>query len=168
MARPGSAGAYQSRKAGPGGGVLQVGRRPGLSGFGGPALDVGRCGLLQDSGIQARVRERAVPARPQRGPAGRTSTDPSLDCAANTASILATCRRCRWRYRRRKVKILEHAETMGDWPTRFERPWQDVTRQFWTRVTLCYISVPGGSLDNRSARGSFLQRANNRAGVNSR
>jgi hypothetical protein len=51
----------------------------------------------------------------------------------------------------RKVKILEHAETMGDWPTRFERPWQDVTRQFWTRVTLCYISVPGGSLDNRSA-----------------
>jgi len=38
---------------------------------------------------------------------------------------------------RRKVKILEHAETMGDWPTRFERPWQDVTRQFWTRVTLC-------------------------------
>jgi hypothetical protein len=49
----------------------------------------------------------------------------------------------------RKVKILEHAETMGDWPTRFERPWQDVTRQFWTRVTLCYGSNPGGSLDNR-------------------
>ena len=48
----------------------------------------------------------------------------------------------------RKVKILEHAETMGDWPSRFERPWQDVTRQFWTRVTLCYISVPSGSLDN--------------------
>ena len=52
MARPGSAGACQSRKAGPGGGALQLGRRPGLSGFGGPALDVGRCGLLQDSGIQ--------------------------------------------------------------------------------------------------------------------
>jgi hypothetical protein len=32
----------------------------------------------------------------------------------------------------RKVKILEHAETMGDWPTRFERPRQDVTLQFWT------------------------------------
>jgi hypothetical protein len=42
---------------------------------------------------------------------------------------------------------------MSDWPARFERPWQDVTRQFWTRVTLCYFSVPRvGSLDNRSAR----------------
>jgi WD40 repeat protein len=51
-----------------------------------------------------------------------------------------------------RSKILEHAETMGDLPTRYERPWQDVTRQFWTRVTLCYISIPGGSLDNRSAR----------------
>ena len=61
MARPGSAGAYQSRKAGPGGGVLQLGRRPGLSGFGGPSLDVGRCSVLQDPGIQARVRERAIP-----------------------------------------------------------------------------------------------------------
>src|SRR4030095_4615344 len=39
----------------------------------------------------------------------------------------------------RKVKILEHAETIGDRPTRSERPWQHVTRQFWARVTLCYV-----------------------------
>ncbi len=32
----------------------------------------------------------------------------------------------------RKVKILERAETMGDGPTRSERPWEDVTHQFWT------------------------------------
>src|SRR5215831_3218820 len=97
MARPDSAGACQSGKAGAGGGVLQLGRRPGLSGFGGPALDVGRGCLLQDPGIQAGVRERAVLPQPQRGPAGRTATSPSPDCAENTASILATCRRCRWR-----------------------------------------------------------------------
>jgi hypothetical protein len=30
----------------------------------------------------------------------------------------------------RKVKILERAETMGDGPTRSERPWEDVTYQF--------------------------------------
>ena len=28
----------------------------------------------------------------------------------------------------RKVKILEHAETMGDGPTSYEQPWEDVTR----------------------------------------
>jgi hypothetical protein len=32
----------------------------------------------------------------------------------------------------RKVKILERAETMGDSSTRSKRPWEDVTRQFWT------------------------------------
>ena len=52
----------------------------------------------------------------------------------------------------RKVKIHEYAVTTDDWLRSFERPWQGVTRQFWTRVTLCYISVPGGSLDTRSAR----------------
>jgi hypothetical protein len=32
----------------------------------------------------------------------------------------------------RMVKILERAETTCDGPTRSERPWKDVTRQFWT------------------------------------
>ncbi len=32
----------------------------------------------------------------------------------------------------RKVKIVQRAETMGNGPTRSERPWEDVTRQFWT------------------------------------
>ncbi len=32
----------------------------------------------------------------------------------------------------RKVKILERAEIIGDGPSRSERPWEDVTHQFWT------------------------------------
>ena len=51
----------------------------------------------------------------------------------------------------RQVKILERAETMGDGPTRSERPWEDLTHQF-RRVTLCYVRFgvfPGTA---RSAR----------------
>ena len=89
MARPGRAGAHQSRKAGPGGGALHFGRRPDLPGFGSAARDVGRVGLLQNPGIQARVRQRAITARAGRGPAVCKATCPSPPCAANTASILA-------------------------------------------------------------------------------
>jgi hypothetical protein len=34
--------------------------------------------------------------------------------------------------RPRTVRILERAETMGAGTTRCERPWEDVTHQFWT------------------------------------
>ena len=76
MAWPDSAGTCQFRQTGPAGSILQLGRRPDLSGLGSAALDVGRCDLLQDPAIAARVRERAVPSRTQRGPSVRTGTSP--------------------------------------------------------------------------------------------
>jgi hypothetical protein len=96
----GSTGACDSGKTRPGGGALQPGRRPYISGSGSAALDVGRRGLLQDPGLQARIRERPVPARTQRGPSVGTATGPCPRYGGNTASILAKCRRCLWRYRR--------------------------------------------------------------------
>ena len=51
MARPISMGACHSRKTRMGGGALQPGRRPDMSGFGSAALDVGRRGLLQDPSL---------------------------------------------------------------------------------------------------------------------
>ena len=74
MAWPGSVAACQSRKTRQGGGVLQLGRGPDLSGFGSAALDVGRRSLLQNPSMQTRVRERAVPARTERGSSVRTAT----------------------------------------------------------------------------------------------
>jgi hypothetical protein len=84
MAWPSSVAACQSPKMRPGGGVLQLGRGPDLSGFGSAALDVGRCGLLQNPGMQARVRERAVPARTERGSSVGTATGPSPHGAPET------------------------------------------------------------------------------------
>jgi len=78
MARPISMGACHSRKTRMGGGALQPGRRPDMSGFGSAALDVGRRGLLQDPSLYARIRERPVPARTQRGRSVGTATGPSL------------------------------------------------------------------------------------------
>jgi hypothetical protein len=77
MVWPSSVASCQSPKTRPGGGVLQLGTGPDLSGFGSAALDVGRCGLLQDPGMQARVRERAVSARTERGSSVRTTTGPN-------------------------------------------------------------------------------------------
>ena len=39
----------------------------------------------------------------------------------------------------RKVKILERAETMGDGPTRSERPWGRRYAPILDRVTFCYV-----------------------------
>ena len=60
MAWAGSVGACHSRKTRPGGSALQPGRRPDFPGSRSAALDVGRCGLLQDPDVKARSRERPV------------------------------------------------------------------------------------------------------------
>jgi len=71
-----------------------LGRCRELSGFASAALDVGSCKLLQDAIIRTWIRERAVPSRTQTIPSFHTGTTPRKHCGGNTASILATCRRC--------------------------------------------------------------------------